>query len=146
MNLWGIFIVDIYSEQKRSEIMSKIRGKETKPEIIVRKFLFSKGFRYRINDARYPGKPDIVLPKYHTVIFVHGCFWHGHENCKASKLPQTNSDFWEEKIGRNVERDRDNIEALKSMGWKVIVVWDCEIKAKKNREERLKSLVDEIVH
>jgi DNA mismatch endonuclease (patch repair protein) len=138
-------ITDIYSKQKRSEIMSKIRGKETKPEIIVRKFLFSKGFRYRINDARYPGKPDIVLPKYHTVIFVNGCFWHGHESCKSSKLPQANFDFWKNKIDKNVERDCNNIELLKKMGWKVIVVWECEIKSKKNREERLNYLVDEII-
>lgn len=111
--------------------MSKIRGKETKPETLVRKFLFSKGFRYRINDKRYPGKPDIVLPKYHTAIFVHGCFWHGHENCKAAALPKTNRSFWESKIRRNVDRDQKNIELLEKDDWNVIVVWNCQIKTKK---------------
>lgn len=124
--------------------MSKIRGKETKPEILVRKFLFSEGFRYRINDKRYLGKPDIVLPKYKTVIFIHGCFWHSHENCKASKLPETNAEFWEKKISDNVARDRKNIEKLKSEGWNVITVWQCEIKSKAKREERLKLLVEQI--
>jgi len=124
--------------------MSKIRGKETKPEIHVRKFLFSEGFRYRINDKRYPGKPDLVLPKYKTVIFIHGCFWHHHEDCKASKLPETNADFWEKKILDNVARDRKNIEKLKSEGWNVIVIWQCEIKSKAKREERLKRLTEQI--
>ncbi|WP_338041703.1 very short patch repair endonuclease [Methanosarcina barkeri] len=140
----GIPISDIYSREKRSKIMSKIRGKETKPEILVRKFLFSEGFRYRINDERYPGKPDIVLPKYNTVVFIHGCFWHGHEGCKASKLPKTNSEFWEKKISDNVTRDRKNIKILISDGWNVIIVWQCEIKSKSKREERLKLLVKQI--
>lgn len=113
--------------------MSKIQGKETKPEILIRKFIFSEGFRYRINDERYPGKTAIVLPKYKTVIFIHGCFWHGHEGCKASKLPETNSEFWEKKISDNVARDRRNIEKLKSEGWNVIIVWQCEIKSKAKR-------------
>nr|WP_268989423.1 DNA mismatch endonuclease Vsr [Methanosarcina barkeri] len=134
----------MYSREKRSKIMSKIRGKETKPEILVRKFLFSEGFRYRINDERYPGKPDIVLPKYNTVVFIHGCFWHGHEGCKASKLPKTNSEFWEKKISDNVTRDRKNIKILISDGWNVIIVWQCEIKSKSKREERLKLLVKQI--
>jgi DNA mismatch endonuclease Vsr len=137
-------IVDIYSKEKRSKIMSKIRGTETKPEILVRKFLFSKGFRYRINDKRYPGKPDIVLPKYRTAIFVHGCFWHGHENCKAAALPKTNRSFWESKIRRNVDRDQKNIELLEKDDWNVIVVWNCQIKTKKNGEQRLDLLVKEI--
>lgn len=124
--------------------MSKIRGKETKPELLVRKFLFSEGFRYRINDERYPGKPDLVLPKYKTMIFIHGCFWHGHEDCKASKLPETNAEFWEKKISDNVARDRKNIEKLKSEGWNVIVIWQCEIKSKAKREKRLKLLVEQI--
>jgi len=104
----------------------------------------SEGFRYRINDERYSGKPDLVLPKYKTVIFIHGCFWHGHEGCKASKLPKTNADFWEKKISDNVARDRKNIEKLKDEGWNVIIVWQCEIKSKAKREERLKLLVEQI--
>lgn len=124
--------------------MSKIRGKETKPEIIVRKFLFSKGFRYRINDNRYPGTPDIVLPKYHTMIFINGCFWHGHVNCKAAKLPKTNLQTWRKKILDNISRDEKNILKLKKEGWKVIIIWQCEIKSKNNREKRLELLISEI--
>ena len=139
-------ITDIYSKQKRSEIMSKIRGKGTKPEIIVRKFLFSKGFRYRINDKRYPGTPDIILPKYHTIIFVNGCFWHGHENCKAAILPNTNTESWKKKISDNITRDKNNIEKLEKGGWKVIIIWQCEIKSKKSKEKRLELLINEIVN
>lgn len=124
--------------------MSKIGGKETKPEILVRKFLFSKGFRYRKNDKNLPGTPDIVLPKYRTAIFVHGCFWHSHENCKSSTLPETRREFWENKISKNAERDSKNIESLKSQGWNVIVIWECEIKTDKNRETRLENLINEI--
>jgi len=125
--------------------MSKIRQEDTKPEIIVRRFLFSKGFRYRKNDLRYHGKPDIVLPKYNTVVFVHGCFWHGHKNCKSSKLPDTNKDFWKKKISRNVKRDRENIKELKDAGWNVIVIWQCEIKNEKSKHNRFKRLIPEIV-
>ena len=109
---------DIFSSQKRSDIMSKISGKNTKPEILVRKFLFSKGFRYRINVKTLPGKPDIVLPKYKTVIFINGCFWHGH-NCKKGKLPSSNIDFWKEKISNNKSRDDKNSDLLVKLGWKV---------------------------
>lgn len=126
--------------------MSKIRGKGTKPEIIVRKFLFSKGFRYRINDKRYPGTPDIILPKYHTIIFVNGCFWHGHENCKAAILPNTNTESWKKKISDNITRDKNNIEKLEKGGWKVIIIWQCEIKSKKSKEKRLELLINEIVN
>jgi len=142
----GVSIADIYSKEKRSEVMSKIRGKETKPEILVRKFLFLKGFRYRINDKRYPGKPDIVLPKYHTIIFIHGCFWHGHENCKAAKLPGTNKDFWKKKISDNIVRDRKNIGKLRGEGWNVIIIWLCEIKNKSDRVRRLERLIGEIAN
>ena len=119
--------------------MSKISGKETKPEIMVRKFLFANGFRYRKNDKRYPGKPDIVLPKYKTVIFVHGCFWHGH-SCSAGKLPETRKDFWIEKINGNIERDKKNISLLKKQGWKVIVIWQCKLKNRKVRTTTLSKL------
>jgi len=123
--------------------MSTISGKETKPEIIVRKFLFSEGFRYRKNDKRYPGRPDIVLPKHKTAIFVHGCFWHGH-NCKAGKLPDTNREFWEKKIGDTRKRDKKKRKELESNGWKVITIWNCEIKTIKEREERFNLLSKEI--
>ena len=131
---------DIYSKQKRSEIMSKISGKETKPEILVRKFLFANGFRYRKNDKKYPGKPDIVLSKYKTIIFVHGCFWHGHD-CPAGKLSETNKKFWEEKIAGNVERDKRNKAELENSGWKVITIWQCELKNKEIQSETLNKLL-----
>ena len=120
---------DIFSKSKRSDIMSKISGKETKLEILVRKYLFSQGFRYRKNVKNLPGKPDIVLPKYKAVIFVNGCFWHGHENCKKSALPATNTEFWREKISGNIIRDKENIQKLREMGYKVITVWQCELTA-----------------
>lgn len=125
--------------------MSKISGKDTKPEVLVRKYLFSKGLRYRKNVIKLPGKPDIVLPKYKTAIFVHGCFWHGHTNCNAAKLPQTNAEFWREKIERNIERDSQNIAKLTNEGWKVLTVWQCEVKTKEKAGIRLEQLVREIV-
>ena len=136
-------MADKFSKQKRSEIMSKISGKETKPEILVRKFLFAQGFRFRKNDKRYPGKPDIVLPKYKTVIFVHGCFWHGH-NCPAGKLPETNKKFWEKKIKENIERDKKNEIELKKLGWKVITIWQCELKNKDVRVKTFDKILKEI--
>ncbi len=132
---------DIYSKQKRSEIMSKISGKETKPEILVRKFLFANGFRYRKNDKRYPGRPDIVLPKYKIIIFVHGCFWHGH-NCSAGKLPETRKEFWKNKIQGNIERDKKNKTELEKQGWKIIIIWQCELKNKKVKEKTLNELLN----
>ena len=134
---------DIFSSQKRSDIMSKISGKNTKPEILVRKFLFSKGFRYRINVKTLPGKPDIVLPKYKTIIFVNGCFWHGH-NCKKGKLPSSNTDFWKEKISNNKSRDDKNSDLLVKLGWKVIIIWQCEISKIDNRTKILNKLLEDI--
>lgn len=134
---------DIFSSQKRSDIMSKISGKNTKPEILVRKFLFSKGFRYRINVKTLPGKPDIVLPKYKTVIFINGCFWHGH-NCKKGKLPSSNIDFWKEKISNNKSRDDKNSDLLVKLGWKVIIIWQCEISNIDNRIKILNKLLEDI--
>jgi len=133
-------MTDIYSKKKRSEIMSKISGKETKPEIIIRKYLFAQRFRYRKNDKRFPGKPDVVLPKYKTAIFVHGCFWHGHKNCKYSNLPVTNTVFWKNKISENIKRDKENIKKLKNIGWQVIVLWQCKLRNRKSREQALNNL------
>ena len=115
--------MDVLTKEQRHKNMSRIRGKNTKPEEIVRKYLFSRGFRYRKNDRRYPGKPDIVLPKYKTVIFVNGCFWHRHEGCRYASVPKSRQDFWLPKLQGNVERDQRNIEALKKAGWSVIVIW-----------------------
>jgi len=139
-------LMDIFSKSKRSDIMSKISGKETKPEILVRKYLFSKGFRYRKNAKDLPGKPDIVLPKYKTIIFIHGCFWHGHEGCKKSALPTTNIEFWKGKIAKNIERDKLNISNLHNKGWKVIIVWQCELKNAAIIDNRLIKLTSEITN
>ena len=131
---------DPLSTDRRSWNMSQIKGKNTKPEVLVRKFLHSHGYRFRIHRKDLPGKPDIVLPKYKTVIFVHGCFWHRHENCKYSSTPKTHTEFWEEKFRRNIERDRQNIANLESLGWRVIIVWECEVKDLSYRETLLDKL------
>ena len=119
---------DKLTPEKRSWNMSRIKGKDTKIEVEVRKYLFSKGYRFRKNDKRYPGKPDIVLPKYHVAIFVHGCFWHRHEGCKDATTPKTRTDFWLEKFDKNVKSDQIKQEKLRELGWKVIVIWECELK------------------
>ena len=124
-------MVDTFSKETRSYIMSRIKGKDTKPEIIVRSYLFSRGLRFRKNDKRYPGSPDIVLPKYNTIVFVHGCFWHLHEGCKYVRIPKSNVDYWEKKLYRNRERDKHNQKELEKMGWNVITVWECELKKNK---------------
>ncbi|MCE2613557.1 DNA mismatch endonuclease Vsr [Flavobacteriaceae bacterium D16] len=137
-------MTDIFSKKKRSSIMSKISGKETKPEILVRKFLFSNGFRYRKNVNGLSGKPDIVLSKYKSVVFVNGCFWHGH-NCKAGKLPSTKKEFWKTKIADTIKRDQKNYSDLSDLGWKVMVIWQCELKNKELKETRLSNLIKEII-
>jgi DNA mismatch endonuclease (patch repair protein) len=110
--------------------MSRIRGKDTGPEIVVRKFLFAKGFRYRLYDKRLPGKPDIVLPKYKTVIFIHGCFWHGHQDCRYFTVPKSNTEWWLNKIHKNQQNDLNAVSLLKAQGYKVITVWGCQLKKK----------------
>ena len=125
--------------EQRHKNMSVIRSKDTKPEMVVRKYLWSRGFRYRVNNPRLPGHPDIVLRKYHTCIFVNGCFWHGHEGCKYFRMPKTNTVFWERKISRNRERDREEQKQLARMGWHCITVWECELKGER-REKTLESL------
>lgn len=120
---------DIVCKEKRSEIMSHIAGKETKPEIIVRKYLFAQGLRYRKNVKQLPGTPDIVVHKYKAIIFVNGCFWHGHENCKFSRLPLTNVTYWESKIHANIERDKRKTLELEKLGYKVLTIWQCQLRA-----------------
>ena len=132
-------MADVHDKKTRSYNMSQIKGENTKPEKIVRSFLFSNGFRYRKNDKRYPGTPDIVLPRYKTAIFVNGCFWHKHEGCKYFVWPKNNAKFWKEKIIRNVQRDMDNYVKLEKLGWHVIIIWECELK-RSNKEETLKNL------
>jgi len=121
-------VADILTKEERSVRMSHIHPASTKPELILRHALWHIGFRYRINDKRLPGTPDIVLPKYHTVIFVHGCFWHGHKVCKTSHIPETNAEFWTTKISRNKQRDQEVWRQLEAKGWFVIIVWECELK------------------
>lgn len=135
-------MADNHSKEVRSMNMSHIRSTNSKPEEIVRKYLFSQGFRYRKNVRGLPGTPDIVLAKYKTVIFVNGCFWHKHD-CPRFVWPSSHQEYWEPKIQHNVERDKKNIEALNNLGWTVITIWECELK-KKVREERLKRLCAEI--
>lgn len=138
-------MADNHTKEVRSYNMSRIRSKNTKPEEIVRKYLFSRGLRYRKNDKRFKGKPDIVLSKYKTIIFVHGCFWHIHENCPDFVMPKSNLEYWKPKLIRNSERDKMNTAALRDSGWKVIVVWECELK-KAVRNERLEKLYEEIIY
>lgn len=135
--------MDNHTKSQRSYNMSRIRSTNSKPEEIVRKYLFAHGFRYRKNDKRYPGKPDIVLPKYKTVIFVHGCFWHMHD-CGRFVWPSSNAEYWEKKIKGNICRDNEHAEKLQADGWKVLTVWECELK-KSVCEQRLSALVGEIL-
>lgn len=124
--------------------MSKIRSKNTKPELVVRKFLFNQGYRYRLHDKKLPGSPDIVLPKYKTVIFVHGCFWHGHAECKYFLVPKTRTEWWLDKISTNKNNDLRSEIALKESGWKVISIWECEIKSSAKAVDRLNVLLKEL--
>lgn len=131
--------MDVLTPQQRHKVMASIRSSNTKPELMVRKYLWRLGFRYRLNNPRLPGHPDIVLRKYRTCVFVNGCFWHGHEDCGCFRLPKTNTEFWARKIERNRERDREEQKKLAGMGWHVIVVWECQLKPDK-REQTLASL------
>lgn len=131
--------MDVHDIKTRSYNMSRIRGKDTKPEEIVRKYLFSQGFRYRKNVASLPGKPDIVLPKYRACIFVNGCFWHGHEGCKYFVWPKSNAEFWREKIWANKLRDKNQCESLQKDGWRVHIIWECELK-KAKKDQALENL------
>lgn len=119
--------MDKYSKQKRTQIMSNISGKNTKPEILIRKIAHSLGYRFRLHKKELPGKPDIAFPKYKKVVFVNGCFWHGHKNCNRSKLPVTHKKFWQQKIEGNIKRDRANYKALKKLGWSYLIIWQCSI-------------------
>lgn len=123
-------MADVHDKETRSYNMSRIKGKDTKPEMLVRKFLHAHGFRYRLHVKNLSGKPDIVLPKYKTVIFVHGCFWHGHQNCTKANLPKTRAEWWKNKIERNIENDRKAYRALQEQGWSMTQVWGCELKPK----------------
>lgn len=138
-------MADIMTKEDRSVRMSHIHFASTKPELCLRHALWNLGFRYRVNVKRLPGSPDIVLPKYRTVIFVHGCFWHGHNNCKTSHIPETNTDFWMAKIARNQERDQEVWRQLEAKGWFVVIVWECQLK-KAVLDETITQVKAEILH
>ena len=135
--------MDSISPEHRSWNMAQIKGKDTKIEVRVRQYLFSKGFRFRKNDKRFPGKPDVVLPKYKTVIFVNGCFWHMHEGCKQGRLPKSNVEYWEEKLGKNVANDKKHNQQLIEMGWKPITIWECELK--NDFEGTLEKIIEQFI-
>lgn len=122
---------DKMTPEQRHKCMAAIRSKNTKPEMLVRRFLFANGLRFRVNDRRHPGTPDIVLPRFRTVVFIDGCFWHGHENCKLYRLPSTNTEFWRAKIERNRARDDADTRALTARGWQVIRVWTCDLQPRR---------------
>lgn len=130
-------MADKLSTEKRSYLMSQVRSKDTKPEKFIRSLLHKLGYRFRKNVPSLPGKPDIVLPKYRMVIFVHGCFWHQHKGCKRAERPTSNREFWDDKLDKTITRDRKSLELLREIGWKVIVIWECELKDANKIKERI---------
>jgi DNA mismatch endonuclease (patch repair protein) len=136
-------MADIYSKEIRSAVMSSIRSKNTKPEMVVRRFLHSQGLRYKVHLKQLPGKPDIVFTKKRIVIFINGCFWHGHINCKNAKIPETNKQFWVNKITLNAKRDKHNVALLRKIGWKVITIWGCQLHTK-NANRTLQKLLPKL--
>lgn len=135
--------MDVHSKEVRSYNMSRIKGKNTKPEMLVRKFLFNNKFRYRLHVRNLPGKPDLILKKYRALIFINGCFWHGHKECNYYTVPKTRTEWWTAKINMTIAKDRDNIEKLKSQGWRIFTLWECQLK-KKHLETTLKTLINEL--
>lgn len=133
--------MDVFSREKRSQIMSRVSSKNTKPELVVRSLLHGMGYRFRLHRKDLPGKPDITLPKYQKVIFVHGCFWHGHTDCPRAKRPKTNHSFWREKLDKNIDRDKESIENLNNLGWAAMVIWTCEVNDKIKIENKLLSFL-----
>jgi DNA mismatch endonuclease, patch repair protein len=136
-------MTDTHSKTVRSYNMSRIRSKNTKPELAVRKYLFAHGFRYRLQDKKLPGKPDIIMPKYKTVIFVHGCFWHAHENCRYAVMPKSNTEYWTNKIYGNLARDHSASLKLHELGWKQIILWECDLR-KLNFESAMLKLIKQL--
>lgn len=134
-------MADIKTPEERSRNMAAIHSCDTKPEMLVRRYLHMMGWRYGLHNKKLPGSPDIVLRKSKTVIFVHGCFWHGHEHCKYYRLPKSNSDFWQTKIDKNRARDVRDIDALCKLGWRVIVIWECQLKTEAHRKQTFRELV-----
>jgi len=136
-------MTDVHEPAVRSYNMSQIKAKDTKPELMVRKFLHKNGLRYKLHDKSLPGKPDIVLPKYKTVIFVHGCFWHGHEDCRYYVIPKTRTEWWLNKISRNIQKDEENYNKLREIGWNVLTIFECELKSA-NKDMTLSKLIKKL--
>lgn len=137
-------MADVHNTATRRYNMSKIKGTNTKPELLVRRYLHAKGLRYRLHNKNLPGKPDITLTKLQTVIFVNGCFWHGHEGCKYFVMPKTKSEWWQKKINETIKRDCKSVQNLKGLGWNPFVIWECELKPEK-RESSLRNLYDKVI-
>ncbi|MDL1981718.1 MAG: very short patch repair endonuclease [Deltaproteobacteria bacterium] len=136
-------MTDVFSQEKRSWIMSRVKGRDTKPEILVRSFIFRMGFRFRLHRRDLPGTPDIALPRHGKVIFVHGCFWHGHKRCPRSKRPTTNENFWNNKLDGNIKRDKRYRRELRQMGWKVLIIWECETKSPEKLLQKLERFLND---
>ena len=134
-------MADVFTPEERSRVMRSVRSRDTAPELRVRRWLHAHGFRFRLHRDDLPGKPDIVLPRYATAVFVHGCFWHGHAGCKPAELPASNREYWERKIGRNMARDRRNLRGLRALGWRALVVWECRIRDEPGIRRALRPLL-----
>ena len=137
-------MADVFPKEKRSEVMSKIRSKNTKPELFVRCFLFSQGFRFRLHQATLPGRPDIVLKKFNSIVLVNGCFWHGHNNCRYFNMPKSREDYWIPKIKNNISKDKEVVSKLRKLGWNVFTIWECQLKDN-NAEKTLTTLANKIM-
>ncbi|AYV45099.1 very short patch repair endonuclease [Caulobacter flavus] len=138
-------MADFLTPAQRSERMSRIKSRDTKPELVLRSAMHRKGFRFRVNDTRLPGKPDIVFPKYRAAVFVHGCFWHRHPGCSIATTPKSNTAFWMEKFDRNVARDARSREALEASGWRVFTVWECDLKSSAKIAEAAARLAEQLL-
>ena len=136
-------MADVFTKKERSRVMSKVRSKDTRPEMAVRRLVHSSGYRYRLHRKDLPGKPDLVFPRHEKVIFVHGCFWHGHRGCPRAARPTSNMDFWNEKLDKNMERDRRNKQKLRRQGWEVLVIWECETKRYKHMVAKIDEFLEE---
>lgn len=134
--------MDVFEPDKRSEIMRRVKSGDTKPEMRVRKMLYAMGYRYRLHRRALPGCPDIVLPRHRKIIMVHGCFWHGHDCPAGRKTPKSNREYWSEKLARNCLRDADNLAKLKSMGWKVLIMWECELRDEEAARRKMAEFMD----
>jgi len=133
---------DVFTPQERARVMAAVKGKDTKPEMIVRRLAHAMGYRFRLHRKDLPGKPDLVFPGRRKVIFVHGCFWHSHDCARGSRQPKQNAEYWRAKIGRNVERDAANLQALRALGWQILVIWECELKDREALSEQLRAFLD----